>query len=69
MHRPWNKPELVILARYQPAEAVLQVCKLDFVQPLAPGVWWGECWVPESGLNPPPFGSACGDACFELLQT
>ena len=53
MKRVWQRPELVVLCRGNPEEAVLSGCKIDlFHQPQGPGTYISVC-----------YGQLCGAAC------
>jgi hypothetical protein len=43
MKKQWHKPELVVLVRHRPDEAVLQFCKVDGFQ-MAQGGLFGDCY-------------------------
>jgi hypothetical protein len=46
MKKQWHKPELVVLVRHRPDEAVLQFCKVDGYQS-AQGGTFGDCFLTE----------------------
>ena len=39
--KTWSKPELIVLVRGKPEEAVLAGCKLDFPTGVSPPGKWG----------------------------
>ena len=55
--RAWSRPELIVLVRSGPEEAVLSVCKL-LAAAGEPGAYTSACGV--SGPDPPPCSEAVG---------
>jgi hypothetical protein len=62
MKKGWTSPELVVLVRHLPEEAVLQFCKFDAVQFLAPNDVFANC------NEVPPSEQVCAE-CQELVAT
>jgi hypothetical protein len=63
-NKSWTTPELVVLVRHRPQEAVLQFCKFDNVVSMAPGTYFYDC----HDLAPDGLAQECMP-CFDLIPT
>jgi len=55
--KKWKKPELIVLVRGNPEEAVLTFCKTDFL---------GSSWAGDYRNCGQPTAIGCGNACAAI---